>query len=150
MKDLAEMARNGYGCAKDLRLAVACGAKAESQNVFWGVLHGARLTLQSGRMTNLGYNFNELCYSLGCGLYWYLFESVRWRVCSEKENWFGANCLDYYCSCVEMQQKSIFTFLWLWNRATGGVKGPGQMIAQMVWEGREDNLVKKFEARGSE
>jgi hypothetical protein len=26
-----------------------------------------------------------------------------------------------------------------------GVKPPGQMIAQMVWEGRGENLVKTFE-----
>jgi hypothetical protein len=57
---------------------------------------------------------------------------------------FGNQCIDYYCSCVELQQKSIFTFLWFWNRTTG-VKGPGQMIAQMVWQQREDNLVKMFE-----
>jgi hypothetical protein len=31
-----------------------------------------------------------------------------------------------------------------------GVKGPGQMIAQMVWDGREDNLVKTFEESGRE
>jgi hypothetical protein len=59
---------------------------------------------------------------------------------------FGNRCLDFYCSCVALQQKSIFMFLWYWNRTTG-VKGPGQMIAQMVWEGREDKLVKGFEVR---
>jgi hypothetical protein len=27
---------------------------------------------------------------------------------------------------------------------TRGVKGPGQIIAKIVWERREDNLVKSF------
>jgi hypothetical protein len=59
---------------------------------------------------------------------------------------FGRHCLDFYCSCVELQQKSILMFLLCWNQTTG-VKGPGQMIGKMVWEGRQDNLVKEFEAR---
>jgi hypothetical protein len=33
---------------------------------------------------------------------------------------------------------------------TGGIKGPGQIIAQMVWEEREDHLVKPFEESGGE
>jgi hypothetical protein len=67
----------------------------------------------------------------------------RWQSQSDEIQDFGDRCLDYYCSCVELQQKSIFTFLLCWNRATG-VKGPGQMIAEMVWEGREDNFLKPF------
>jgi hypothetical protein len=57
---------------------------------------------------------------------------------------FCNRCLDYYCSSVELQQKSIVTFLLFWNRATGGIKGPGQMIGKMVWEGREEILVESF------
>jgi hypothetical protein len=30
------------------------------------------------------------------------------------------------------------------------VKPPGQLIAQLVWEEREDNLVKTFEESGGE
>jgi hypothetical protein len=30
------------------------------------------------------------------------------------------------------------------------VKGPGQMIGQMVWEDREDNLVKLFDQNNEE
>jgi hypothetical protein len=49
-----------------------------------------------------------------------------------------------------MQQKSIFTFLLCWNRSTGGVKGPGQIIGHIVWEEREDTLVKAFDLRDAE
>jgi hypothetical protein len=84
-------------------------------------------------------------------MFWYQYESEKWWKHQSGENKaFGNRCLDYYCSCVELQQKSIFTFLFGWNRATAGVKGPGQMIAQMVWEGREDNVVKMFEESGGE
>jgi hypothetical protein len=83
-------------------------------------------------------NADQLRYSLGWVLYWYRYNPER---VDDLEN----SCLDYYCSCVELQQKSIFTFLWFWNRTTGGVKPPGQLIAQMAWEQREDNLVKAFE-----
>jgi hypothetical protein len=72
-----------------------------------------------------------------------------WRSNGE-EKAFGNRCLNYYCLCVALQQKSIFTFLLCWNQTTGGVKGPGQMIAQMVWELREDNLVKLLEQMGGE
>jgi hypothetical protein len=87
---------------------------------------------------------NQLCYALGWGLYWYQYGSRDWRQRSDTEKAFGNRCLDYYCSRVDLQQKSIYTFLWFWNQKTGGIKGPGQMIAQMVWEGREDNLVMLF------
>jgi hypothetical protein len=43
-----------------------------------------------------------------------------------------------------LDENQSFTVLLCWNRTTGGIKGPGPMIAQMVWEGREDNLVKTF------
>jgi hypothetical protein len=89
-------------------------------------------------------DFNQLCYALGWGLYWYQYRSTEWNERSDEEKAFGSHCLDYYCSCVELQQKSIFTFLLCWNQTTG-VKGPGQIIGQMVWEEREDNLLIPFE-----
>jgi hypothetical protein len=89
-------------------------------------------------------DFDELCYTLGWGLYWYLYGSEMWAEQKGEVKVFSNRCLDYYCSCVELQQKSIFTFLLFWNRTTG-VKGPGQMIAQMVWEERQNNLVTLFD-----
>jgi hypothetical protein len=86
---------------------------------------------------------------LGWVLFWYQYGTRHWKRQHDEKNAFGNRCLDYYCSCVELQQKSIFTFLLCWNRTTG-VKGPGQMIAQMVWEQREDNLLETFEQSGGE
>jgi hypothetical protein len=112
--------------------------------VFWNLLAGAKGALESRTTEKLGCDFNQLCYSLGWGLYWYQYEAWSWKHQSDEQKVFGNRCLDFYCSCVELQQKSIFTFLLFWNR-TIGVKPPGQLIAQMVWEEREDNLVKAFE-----
>jgi hypothetical protein len=140
---LAEKLRNGEGCAKDLRKAVIWGAKGDS-STFWNMLGDARRSLERGTAEKLDCDFTQLCYTLGWGLYWYLYDSEAWNQQDDEDQVFGNRCLDYYCSCVELQQKSIFTFLWFWNR-TVGVKGPGQMIAQLVWNGREDNLVKTLE-----
>jgi hypothetical protein len=145
---LANMLRNGEACEKDLSQAVIWGAKGASC-WFWDLLNEARLLFESGATEKLDCDFNQLCYSLGWGLYWYQYEAWRWNHQNDEKKAFGIRCLDYYCSCVELQQKSIFTFLLCWNQTTRGVKGPGQMIAQMVWEGREDNLVKKFEEETS-
>jgi hypothetical protein len=149
MYSLAEMLRDGDGCEKDLRQAVIWSAKGGS-GWFWNLLRDARLALESGATDDLGCDFNQLSYLLGWGLYWYQYGSERWKYQSVENRAFGNRCLDYYCSCVELQQKSIFTFLLCWNRTTGGVKGPGQMIAQTVWEGREDYLVKTLEQSGGE
>jgi hypothetical protein len=141
MRYLAIRLRDGEGCAKDLRQAVVWGAKGDS-STFWDVLRDARRALESRATENLDCDFDQLCFVLGWGLYWYQYGSKYWNEQDDEDQAFGRRCLDFYCSCVELQQKSIFTFLWCWNRTTG-VKGPGQMIAQIVWEAREDNLVKK-------
>jgi hypothetical protein len=67
-----------------------------------------------------------------------------WKRISFESKAFAERCLDYYCSCVELQQKSIVTFLLFWNQ-TVGIKEVGAMIGTMVWEEREDNMVKLFE-----
>jgi hypothetical protein len=141
MQKLAYMLRIGQGCAKDLRQAVVWSAQADSAYYdfyeFEEVLRNTRCAFEDGRIEKLDYYFDQLCYSLGWGLYWYRYEDTK--------DGFENRCLDYYCSCVELQQKSIFTFLLCWNRTSGGIKGPGQMIAQLVWNAREDNLVKTLE-----
>jgi hypothetical protein len=148
MGRLAITLRDGEGCAKDLRQAVIWSANGDSW-VFWHILEDARQALESAKMEDMDCDFNQFCYSMGWGLYWYQYGSEKWNEQSEIKD-FGNRCIDFYCSCVELQQKSIFTFLLCWNRATGGVKGPGQMIAQMVWQEREDNLVKMFEESDGE
>jgi hypothetical protein len=150
MYSLAKMLRDGEGCAKDLRQAVLWGAKGGELHVFWTVMSKARRALEFGTTEDLDCDFNQLCYSLGWGLYWYQYGSKNWNQPSDENKAFGIRCLAYYSSCVELQQKSIFTFLLCWNRTTGGVKGPGQMIAQMVWEEREASLVREFEESDGE
>jgi hypothetical protein len=137
------MLRDGEECAKDLRQAVIWCAKGGS-TIFWELLSDGRLSQESGTTEDLDCDFNQFCYSLGWGLYWYQYENERWNQESDEDQAFGNRCLDYYCSCVELQQKSIFTFLLCWNR-TVGVYDADCLIAQMVWEAREDNLVKTFE-----
>jgi hypothetical protein len=141
---LAGMLRDGEGCAKDLRHAAMWSAKAKMP-MFWFPLQDAKRALESRATDKLDCDFDQLCYALGWGLFWHQYGSELWNRRSDVQV-FGNRCLDFYCSCVELQQKSIFTFLLCWNRTTG-VKGPRQMIAQMVWEGREDNLVKVFELK---
>jgi hypothetical protein len=105
----------------------------------------AKEALESEATEDLDCDFNQLCYSLGWGLYWYKYHSRSWHEQDDEDQVFGNRCLDYFCSCVELQQNSIFTFLLFWNHTTGGIKGPGRMIAQMVWEARAENLVNTFE-----
>jgi TPR repeat protein len=147
INSLARMLQSGDGCVRNLRQAVIWDAKG-NLSTFSYILRQAKRALESGWTEDLDCDFNRLCYALGWGLYWYHYGSEDWNHRSNKDQVFGNRCLDYYCSCVELQQKSIFTFLLCWNRTTTGVKGPGQMIAQMVWEGREENLVKTFEESG--
>jgi hypothetical protein len=136
---LAVMLTAGEGCEKDLRQAVIWGARGDSY-LFWHRLEDAKRALEIRETEDLDCDFNQLCYSMGWGLYWYQYEMGQWKYQSGEEKVFGSRCLDYYCSCVELQLESIFTFLLFWNRMTGGVKGPGQMIAQMVWEGKESTM----------
>jgi hypothetical protein len=149
MDSLAIMLRHGKGCEKDLRQAVIWSAKGHS-SAFWHRLGDAARALESRAMENLDCYFDQLCFSLGWGLYWYQYGSQLWNHKSDDPQAFGNRCLDFYCSCVEQQQKSIFTFLLCWNRTTGVVKGPGQMIGQLVWDARGDNLVKNFEDSAGE
>jgi hypothetical protein len=148
MRYLATMLRDGKGCERDLRQAVIWNAK-EGSYFLWDPPKDAKEALESGTTEGLEFDFDQLCYTVGWGLYWYRYGTGNYNRRSNEQNAFDSRCLQYYCSCVEQQQKSIFTFLLFWNRTTR-VKEPGQMIAQMVWEGREENLVKQFEVSGDE
>jgi hypothetical protein len=138
MSWLASMLRDGVGCERDMRQAVIWSTKQASSDCLLPLVLAKSKTLW-------GDLDDQLRYTVGGGIYWYGYGCEGWYRLNSTKKALGNSCFGYYCSCVELQQKSIFTFLWFWNRTTG-VKGPGQMIAQMVWEQREDNLVKKFEA----
>jgi TPR repeat protein len=143
LDSLAEMLKHRKGCGKESRQAVKWSAEGNAIE-FWEQLGDARVAFKQGLTEDLDGNFNQMCFILGWGLYWYVCYNGEWDHRTIDETTFGLCCLNYYCSCVELQQKSIFTFLLYWNQRSGGVKGPGQMIGKIVWEGREDNLVKGF------
>jgi TPR repeat protein len=121
----------------NLRESARWAAKSQARSPeFWIAVINTEKQSEEARSS-------DLYYILGWGLYWYTYDEENFYYKEHKE--FCIRCLEYYCSSVELQQESIFTFLMFWNRTAGGVKGPGQMIGKMVWEGREENLVKSFE-----
>jgi hypothetical protein len=141
---LSRMFFFGKRCEKDLRQAAKWSARASTAQtsgvVFWDIIEDARLG--AFEKEDLGGDSDQLCYALGCGSYWYV-QHIGDSIPPQDVS-FANSCLDYYCSCVELQQKSIFTFLLCWKQM-GLSKDVGLMIAKMVWEKREDNLVKSFE-----
>jgi TPR repeat protein len=139
MRCLAQMARLGEGCAEDPVQAVQWAARGLFDPLFFSLLTQTRQELATGKS-----NMDRMCQALGWGLYWYLYKEYRWNNASAQEQEFGNQCLDYYCANAELQQESIWTFLLCWNRAMT-VKEVGVMIAKLVWEGREENLVKSFD-----
>jgi tetratricopeptide (TPR) repeat protein len=141
----ARMLMDGEGCTRDLRQAALWGGKERDGASFRDVLQDARWAYESGELEVLDCDFNQLCYALGCGWYWNISLSRFWK--NAKEKAFIDLCVDHYCSCVELQQKSILTFLFFWNQ-TVGVKDVGVMIGKRVWEQREDNLMTAFENCG--
>jgi TPR repeat protein len=143
LKPLMEMLRKREECEKDSRQAVIWSAQADSY-MFWYMLKDVARASDEGTTEDLDCDFNQLCYLLGWGLFWYKYESRVRKGRRHEEKLFGPLCLDLYGSCVELQQESIFTFLLFWNREMG-VKDVGVMMGKMVWEGREENLVKSFE-----
>ena len=143
IRPLAEMLRDRARSIKDTKQSMMWYAKMESV-IFWAVLSNAKEVIEnSQRREDLFCGFSQIYYALGWGLYWYQYGSKEQKSQNYGVASFGKQCLDYYCLCVESQQKSIFTFLLCWNQTTG-IKEPGQLIAQLVWEEREDNLVKEF------
>jgi hypothetical protein len=142
MYSLGHMLRDGEGCAKDLRQAVIWFARA-SPYWFLMELEKARIAFEDDTTDKLGCDFDQLCYSLGWGLYWYMYGTEEWEQGDGENRAFGNRCIDYYCEDVELQQKSIFTFLLCWKEMVG-VKDVGEVIGKMMWEGREDNLVKSL------
>jgi hypothetical protein len=59
-----------WGHTKDLRQAAMWGAKGNKPEVFWYTLtKAARHVYEGATSENLNCDFNQLCYSLGSGLY---------------------------------------------------------------------------------
>jgi hypothetical protein len=143
MESLANRLRDGDGCEKDWSQAAVWSAKGDFCYVFWDLLGDAKRALESPRTNNLDCDFNQLCFALGWGLYWYVCDSDEWKEQKEEVQAFGERCLDFYCATMELQRESIFTFLLFWNR-TVGVKDVGALIGKMVWEEDRSVLVKRL------
>ena len=142
---LARILKEGDGCERDFREAALWSVKGQYTDSFWCVLEEAQAAWEQDTLEEyLECDFHQLCYSLGWGAFWRMLGEDWERISFESEAFFAERCLDYYCSCVELQQKSIVTFLLFWNQ-TVGIKDVGVVIGKMVWEEREDNIVKSFE-----
>merc|ERR1711991_156666 len=139
---LSRMFYYGQEVKKDLVQAVYWDSE-EVFRSFWQTLKDATKAWNEQAIDNLGCDFNRLAMEIGKGLYWYQYETEDWHDLDGEEKESGIKCLDYYCKTIELQQEAIFLCLLFWNQTTG-VKGPGRMIGQMVWEGRYDYLVKEF------
>jgi hypothetical protein len=133
MDVLSSMYRFGEGhlLSADWSQAAIWAARGLSGR-FWNILRDAT--------EELPFDFDQLCYSLGWGLYWFMWGREDKFVDFDQMNDF----LDYYCSCADLQQESIFTFLLFWNR-TVRVKDVGVLIGKKVWEERKENLVTSFQ-----
>jgi hypothetical protein len=138
------MLEDGEGCEKDLGQAALWSVRA-NVSLFWKLLRQARRALELNQTEDLECNFNELCFSLGWGLYWYEYDGSywKWEGTNDEDKTFGNDCLDFYCATMELQRESIFTFLLFWNQ-TVGVKDMGVLIGKMVWEEDRSVWVKRL------
>jgi hypothetical protein len=117
--------------ANDLSRAVRWSAQGNSRT-FFEILEEGSFAAETNSNLEAA-EFNQLSFTLGWGLYWYKYGTLAWMRETEKDQQYGDRCIDFYCATMELQQESIFTFLWFWNQ-TVGVKDVGTMIGKMVWE----------------
>jgi hypothetical protein len=108
--------------------------------IFWEAV-------EANDTNKFGCDFNFLAYELGKGMYWYDYCAGLWKIKSrQSEAPFVAECEEYYVENVDLQQKSLHLFL-CFCKSTGLLKDLTQMIARMVWDERETNLILDFEER---
>ena len=143
LKHAMEEAGKAFYRDRDLPQAAFWSSSGNGYFLFWKILREAFNGWRSGRTADLGFDFNALAMELGKGLYWYKYMTYDWIDLKDSEKEFGERCMEYYCSEVELQQKTVLLFMHFWNKTTC-VKGIGKIIGQMAWEGRYDYLVKEF------
>jgi hypothetical protein len=85
-----------------------------------------------------GQTRDRICFNIGKVMYWKLYEEELGL-----DEAFQEKCLDFYISSVELQQKAVWLILWYFKQS--GMKDVGGLIAKMVWEEREMNLIQSFE-----
>jgi hypothetical protein len=137
-----------------LKKAILLDARAEKFDQYpyllQNVIAATKRALKKGES---GMDLNQICFTFGYALYWEVYypgsipkrgeSRPKWWYVSPKKQKFGERCIDYYCNEIKFLQKSVFLFLLYWNQQIG-IKGPGQMIAQMVWEERGENPIFSF------
>lgn len=84
---------------------------------------------------------NIITFELGRALYFYFYiyrdSSIQLTL---QHQLFMKKCLKYYHESLNLQQKSIFTFLWCWRMILGkygGAREVVNIIAQMLWTNRD-------------
>jgi hypothetical protein len=125
--------------AEDFNLGAIWAARGKSY-IFLELFRKAR----SEREETEKKRFDKLCYALGWGLFWFIYDTGEWKYKPELDRVFADLCLDHYCANVILQQQSIFAFLLCWNHRGGG-KDVGVLIAKMVWESRAENLIGQLD-----
>jgi hypothetical protein len=138
-----DMSDLGQGGERNLTEAILWAARGECDG-FWRLSQECICALQNHTTADLECDFNLLALHLGSGAYWFMYGNERWCLQPAKVREFSERCLDYYCTTIDLQQKAILVFLWFWQKEVGGLKEIGEIIGKMVWEGRENCLIKAF------
>jgi len=139
---VAERLYTVQGNGEDLIQAIRWGSAGDG-DYFWSLVWDAFRAFQNKRVRGyLPSSFDLFAMELGKALYWNTYS--HWTRQEKKSlQEFGVNCLDYYCTMMDIQQEVIMLFLLFWNEKTR-VKTVGKMIGNFVWEGRYEVLIKKF------
>jgi hypothetical protein len=128
---LATAYRDGVFEKNNWNEAFRWGADYGEQEPFFGMVQTVYRS-QSGP--------NIIYYAIGRGLYWHVYGSKAWNCRKPMEREQYLRCLHYYCDNVDIQKKSVWTFLWCWNQIVG-VKDVGVMIGKLVWGKREECMI---------
>lgn len=147
-----------YKRAAELGCDIACQKMAELCRCNKEIVQAIRWASQS---------WSQFDVVFGYGIFWTLYEqssndnandceimevgkALYWNAHGVKDEQpkhlcdvFYNPCIDYYCSCMDLQQESLLVFLLCWNNLTG-VKDMGRCIAKIVWEQRYECLITKF------
>jgi len=126
--------KNEYGFRNLVKFAKFCSA-----NYLARILD----SLKYEAYEESGCDPNILALEIGKKQYWWFYGHFPFREHVDKEAVTAKKYLKYYCYMMELQQQSIFQFLYYWNEM-GGIKDIGKMIAKKVWESRYTNPIKSF------
>lgn len=83
-------------------------------------------------------NTSAIVFEVGKLLYWVFHCPEETNYSIEFKKWLDRS-LQFYCNNIDLRQKSVFTFLWIWKKL-GGVKDVGKIIAKIIWNVSSDSL----------